>query len=66
MRILGLAQGPLVGKARDFLLELRMAEGELGYEQVVQELVGWAAAAGIPVPAPEPPEPPGPPEPGED
>ncbi|HEY6296569.1 MAG TPA: CCA tRNA nucleotidyltransferase [Streptosporangiaceae bacterium] len=76
MRILGLAPGPLVGKAYSFLLELRIAEGELGYDRVVQELLGWAAAAGIPVPepepeasepeAPEPPEPPGPPEPGED
>ncbi len=50
MRILGLAPGPLVGRAYDFLLELRIAEGELGRERVTQELLRWAAAEGIPVP----------------
>src|SRR5215472_1206972 len=57
MRILGLAQGPLVGEARDFLLELRMARGEIGRRQAVQELLGWAAGRGISVPDPEPPDP---------
>ena len=75
MRILGIPPGPLVGRAHRYLLELRMAEGELGLEQVTQELLRWAAVEGIPVPepAPEPePEPePSPsrspePEPGED
>jgi poly(A) polymerase len=53
MRILGLAPGPLVGRAYSFLLELRIAEGELGKERVTQELLRWAAALGIDVP-PEP------------
>jgi poly(A) polymerase len=57
MRILGLAPGPLVGKAYNFLLELRIAEGELGREQAAQELLRWAAAEGIDVPpSPEPDE----------
>jgi poly(A) polymerase len=59
MRILGLDQGPLVGKAYNFLLELRITRGPIGREQAIQELLGWAALEGIPVPeAPEPePEP---------
>ncbi len=54
MRILGVRPGPVVGRARDFLLELRIAEGELGRERVTQELLRWAAAEGI---IPSPPEP---------
>ncbi len=54
MRILGVPPGPLVGRARDFLLELRIAAGELGRERVAQELLRWAAAQGI---FPSPPEP---------
>ena len=54
MRILAVPPGPVVGQARDFLLELRIAEGELGRERVTQELLGWAAARGI---IPSPPEP---------
>jgi poly(A) polymerase len=53
MRILGIPPGPLVGKAYHFLLELRIAEGELGIEQVTQELLRWAAVEGIPAPAPD-------------
>ena len=56
MRILGVAQGPVVGRAYDFLLELRIAEGELGRERVTQELLRWAAAQGIIPPGPEPDE----------
>src|SRR5580698_9043193 len=71
MRILGIPPGPLVGRAHRYLLELRMAEGELGLEQVTQELLRWAAVEGIPVPEPESepgpePEPGSEPEPGED
>jgi poly(A) polymerase len=54
MRILGVPPGPVVGKAYDFLLELRIAEGELGRERVTQELLRWAAVEGI---IPSPPEP---------
>jgi poly(A) polymerase len=54
MRILGVAPGPVVGQARDFLLELRITEGELGRERVTHELLRWAAARGI---IPSPPEP---------
>ena len=54
MRVLGVAPGPVVGRAYDFLLELRIAEGELGRERVTQELLRWAAAEGI---IPSPPEP---------
>jgi poly(A) polymerase len=63
MRILGLIQGPLVGQARDFLLELRINRGLIGRDQAAQELVDWAAELGI-----SPPEPPDPEEsePGSD
>jgi len=55
IRILGLTPGPLVGKAWNFLLELRITRGPIGREQAIQELLGWAALEGIPVPeAPEP------------
>jgi hypothetical protein len=43
-----------VGRAYAFLLELRIAEGELGRKRVTQELLGWAAVRGI---TPSPPEP---------
>jgi poly(A) polymerase len=47
MRLLDLRPGPLVGKAYNYMLELRMTEGELGRERAVQELLRWAAAEGI-------------------
>src|SRR5487761_741166 len=47
MRILGLTPGPMVGKAWDFLLELRLSEGMLGTERATQELLRWASAAGL-------------------
>ena len=50
MRILGLAPGPLVGKAWNFLLELRLSEGMLGRERATAELLGWAGREGIEVP----------------
>jgi len=53
MRILGIPPGPVVGKAYDYLLELRISEGELGGEEVTQRLVRWAAEEGIDVPPSE-------------
>jgi poly(A) polymerase len=48
MALLGLRPGPLVGKAWNYLLELRLEEGELGREQVTAELLRWAQREGIP------------------
>jgi poly(A) polymerase len=56
MRILRIPPGPLVGRAYEYLLELRITEGALGKERAAQELLRWAAAEGIPVPPPEPEE----------
>jgi poly(A) polymerase len=54
MRILGVPPSRAVGRAYNFLLELRLEQGELGRERVTQELLRWAAAEGItPSPAPE-------------
>ena len=47
MDLLGLPPGPLVGKARKFVLELRMEQGVIGREQVIAELLGWARSEGI-------------------
>jgi len=47
MRVLGIPPGPLVGRAYNFMLELRITEGELGTERATQELLGWAAGEGI-------------------
>ena len=53
MSLLGLKQGPLVGKAWNYLLELRLEEGELGRERVTAELLRWAKREGIhPPPTP--------------
>jgi poly(A) polymerase len=55
MRILGIPPGPLVGKAHDYLLELRLEHGPLGEERATQELLDWAAAEGLDVPGSPPP-----------
>ena len=47
MRILGLTPGPLVGKAWNYLLELRLSEGVLGTERATAKLLAWAAREGI-------------------
>jgi poly(A) polymerase len=60
MAVLGVPPGPLVGRARAFLLELRMEHGPLGRERATQELLGWAAGAGLPVPDPPVAAPPDP------
>ena len=36
-----------MGKALDYLLELRMERGPLGPEQAAQELLAWAEAEGL-------------------
>jgi poly(A) polymerase len=54
MRILGLAPGPLVGAAWNYLLEVRLSEGVIGRERATAELLGWAAREEI-----APPPPPG-------
>jgi poly(A) polymerase len=41
MEHLGLSPGPQVGKAMDFLLELRLEEGILGEEEVLKRLDEW-------------------------
>jgi poly(A) polymerase len=57
MRVLGVPQGPVVGRAYRFLLELRITEGELGQERATQELLRWAAEVeGIIPPPPGPDE----------
>jgi poly(A) polymerase len=47
MSLLGLKPGPLVGKAWNYLLELRLEHGSLGQERVTAELLRWAAREGI-------------------
>ncbi len=56
MRILGVPPGPVVGRAYDVLLELRIARGELGRERATQELLCWAVDEGIIPPRPDPDE----------
>jgi len=50
MQILGQPQGPLIGKARSYLLELRMEHGPLGRDRATYELLAWAEAEGLDVP----------------
>jgi len=56
MQLLGVRPGPLVGKARAYLLELRMEHGPLGRERAAQELLHWAAGEGLPGPDPASPD----------
>ncbi|HEY6791500.1 MAG TPA: CCA tRNA nucleotidyltransferase, partial [Trebonia sp.] len=51
MALLGLRPGPLVGKARQFVLDLRMDQGPVGRDRVIAELLRWAEAEGIQPPA---------------
>jgi poly(A) polymerase len=54
MQILGLPEGPLVGRAYRHMLELRMEHGPLGQERAVQLLRRWAEAEGLPPAGGEP------------
>lgn len=47
MDVLGLPPGPLVGRARAHLLDLRMEHGPLDRDRAVAELRSWAAELGI-------------------
>jgi poly(A) polymerase len=50
MAVLGLTPGPLVGKAWNYLLELRLTDGVVGRERATAELLAWAEGEGIPIP----------------
>jgi len=41
MQILGIKPSPTVGKAYDFLLELRLEKGPIGKEAATAELLTW-------------------------
>ena len=43
MQVLGIGPGPLVGRARAHLLELRIEHGPLGHDRAVAELARWWA-----------------------
>jgi poly(A) polymerase len=47
MRLLAIPPGPLVGKAYEYLLGLRMDSGPLAYDDAVAALRSWAEANGI-------------------
>jgi poly(A) polymerase len=49
MSILDLKPGPLVGKAWNYLLELRIEQGEIGRDRATAELLAWAKREGITV-----------------
>jgi poly(A) polymerase len=44
MEHLGIAPGPVIGEALDFLLELRLDEGPLGEDEAFRRLDEWWAA----------------------
>ena len=44
MAVLGIAPGPMVGRAYQFLLERRLDEGPLGEDRATQELLSWWAS----------------------
>jgi poly(A) polymerase len=50
MELLGLAQGPLVGRAIRHMLEIRLDRGPLPPDEAVAELYAWARANGVDVP----------------
>lgn len=55
MSHLGVAPGPVVGRALDHLLELRLDEGPIGEDEAYRRLDEWAAAEGVPVTGGRPP-----------
>jgi poly(A) polymerase len=51
MALLGIPPGPLVGRAREYLLELRLERGPMSAEEAVAALLAWAREQGL-----DPPE----------
>jgi poly(A) polymerase len=47
MQLLGVAPGPIVGEALDFLLELRLEEGLMSADEARERLIAWARARGL-------------------
>jgi poly(A) polymerase len=47
MEYLGVAPGPVIGEALDFLLEIRLDEGEIGREEALKRLDAWAREKGV-------------------
>jgi poly(A) polymerase len=56
MEHLGLRPGPLVGKARDVLMEVRLERGPVDREEALRLLDEWAASEGLPASAEPGPE----------
>jgi poly(A) polymerase len=48
MEILGVPPGRIVGEAKEFLMEIRLDEGEISAEQARERLLEWARDRGIP------------------
>ena len=47
MELLDLEPGPDVGRAMDFLMEIRLDEGKIGEEEVTRRLLEWAEENGV-------------------
>ncbi|MGH2807936.1 MAG: CCA tRNA nucleotidyltransferase [Actinomycetota bacterium] len=59
MAYLGIEPGPLVGRARDFMMEVRLDEGLIGEDTAYERLDAWARENGIePTGTKVPPKPP--------
>jgi poly(A) polymerase len=54
MEHLNLDPGPLIGRARDHLMELRLERGPMGEEEALAELDAWAAREGVAGPTSRP------------
>jgi poly(A) polymerase len=50
MQLLGIGPGPLVGRARDHLLELRLDRGPMSEQEATEALLSWAAEQGTTAP----------------
>jgi poly(A) polymerase len=55
MAFFSIPPGPEVGNARDFLMELRIEEGQLGEEEAYRRLAEWGRARGLEPAGPSPP-----------